>query len=250
MSNEVSTNVFGGQVNIKDMQTMASKAKESSQNNPRAGGAPDGSDYLNFSGKQGRYKIGQDEREVQADEMWLLDVTSFQEGHVCWKGGQPASARMANIYNEPPVAQPDPEELGPFNRDKGDGWFQAKAMVLKSLDNEQQGYFRINSTSGVSAMAELIGEFSDRAAQGLPCWPVVCLDKEQFEAQGFKNFKPVFDVQGWIKTEQIEALVEGADIEDLMDEAENSDATEQVEDKTEEAPKASSKPKGRRRARG
>lgn len=240
MGNEVGP-VFGGKVNIADMQSLAAKAKESSQNNPR-GGAPDGSDYLNFSGKQGRFKIGQDEREISNDELWVVDVTSFQEGWVCWKGGQSPSSRMANIYTDPPIAQPDPEELGPFNREKGDGWFQGKAMTLKSIENDQQGYFKINSVSGVSAMAELIGEFSDRAAAGLPSWPVIVLDKEQFEAQGFKNYKPVFAIQGWLSNDQMQQLAEGADIEDLLEE--EGEGTEQIE-----PPKTESKPKGRSRSR-
>lgn len=240
MGNEVAP-VFGGKVNIADMQAMAAKAKESANNNPR-GGAPDGSDYMNFSGKQGRYTIGQDKREIQPDERWIIDVTSFQEGWVCWKGGQSPSSRMANIYTDPPVQQPDEEELGPFNREKGDGWFQGKAMTLKSVDYDQQGYFKINSVSGVSAVAELIGEFASKAANGLPCWPVVCLDKESFEAQGFKNFKPVFLIQGWLTDEQVGRLAEGEDVDGLLDESEEGP-------KEVEPPKEETKPAGRRRNR-
>ena len=231
--------VFGGKVNVADMKNLAAKAQAAAQNNPR-GGAPDGSDYLNFSGKRGVYTIGMDKRKIESDEPWVVDITSFEEGWVCWKGGQPASSRMANIYNGVPIEQPDPEELGPFDRQKGDGWFQAKGMVLKSLDEDQQGYFKINSVSGVSAMAELIGQFSERASAGEPCWPVLTLDVEEFEAQGFKNFKPVFNVLGWLDTDQVQTLDEyEGDIEDLF---ESAGDTPKVEAKTAVAVRLANQP--------
>ncbi len=238
MSNDVAP-VFGGKVDIADMKSLAAKAQESAQNNPR-GGAPNGSDYMNFSGKRGIFTIGQDKRRIEDDEVWVVDVTSFEEGWVCWKGGQSPSSRMSNIYTGVPVDQPDPEELGPFDRAKGDGWYQGKAMVLKSCDENQQGYFKINSVSGVSAMAELIGKFSERAQAGLPCWPVITLGIEEFESQGFKNFKPVFDVLAWLDNDQLAALADGTDIQDLIDGDEEE--APKVEDKK-------SKPKGRARSR-
>jgi hypothetical protein len=149
---------------------------------------------------------------------------------------------MANIFNGVPVNPPSDDEFGPFDANKGDGWFQAKAMVLRSTEHDQQGYFKINSVSGVSAMAEFIGEFAERAAAGLPAWPVITLDVEEFESQGFKNFKPVFNIVGWLSNEQIGALAEGADVSDLLDGEE--------EDDTPEPPKeVKAAPRGRARAR-
>ena len=240
MANDVAT-VFGGSVNVTDMKALAAKAQESAQNNPRSG-APNGSEFLNFSGKRGVYKIGKDERIVQSDEYWVVDVTGFEEGFICWKGGKPASTRMANIYNGVPVVQPGSDELGPFNTEKGEGWFQAKAFVVKSCDNGQQGYLKINSVSGVSAMAELMGAFSERAAGGLPCWPVITLDVEEFEAQGFKNFKPVFEVATWLDNDQLAELGKGTPLDDVWPDA------EEPEPKPEPKPKAAVG--ARRRVRG
>lgn len=219
--------VFGGKVNVADVATLAKKAAESAQNNPR-GGAPNGSDYMNFSGKKGVYTIGQDNRKVTPDELWVIDVSSFEEGWICWKGGKPASTRLANIYNGVPVQAPAGDEGGPFDSNKGEGWFQAKAWVMKSLDNDQQGYFKLNSVSGVSAMSELMGDFSERAAAGEPSWPVVSLDTEEFEAQGFKNSKPVFDVQVWLTTDQLMEVANGASIDDYLDAGEPEPEPEPV----------------------
>jgi len=220
MANDNSVAVFGGKINVADVRSLAQKAAESAQNNPR-GGAPGGSDYMNFSGKRGTYSIGQDNRRVGDDELWVVDVSSFEEGWICWKGGKPVSTRLANIYTGVPVITPDMEELGPFDSKKGEGWFQAKAWVMKSLgDSQQQAYFKLNSVSGVSAMAELIGAFSERAAAGEASWPVIVLGVEEFEAQGFKNFKPVFDVQCWLETEELMAVASGdASIDDFLEEA-------------------------------
>ncbi len=233
---KVPATVFGGKVAVRDVQALASRAAAAAQNNPR-GGAPGGSDYMSFSGKQGVYTIGQDKRNIQPDELWLVDVTSFEEGFIGWKGGAPFSKRMANIYTGVPITAPDPEEGGPFNTQRGDGWFQAKAMVLKSLDNDQQGYLSINSVSGVSEMANLIGAFSERAAAGEACWPVVALTREQFEAQGFKNYKPIFQEVGWLTSEQMGALAEGTPIEELIE----------LEDEPEVAPPTPATTSRRRR---
>jgi len=242
MANDVAP-VFGiSKVNVEDMKSLAAKAKVAAQNNPR-GGAPDGSDYLNFSGKNGEFTIGADKRKIDDEERWVVDVTSFEEGWVCWKASKPASVRMANIYNGVAVSQPNFDELGPFNEQKGEGWYQAKAFVLKSLDEGQQGYFRVNSVSGVSAMAELIDAFSERAAAGLPCWPVICLAAERFEAQGFKNYKPVFEEVGWLTNSQLQELADGADIDELL--------AEEDAGPVDEAPpaKAAAKATGPRRRR-
>lgn len=216
MTTEVAKSVFGGKVNVANVAALAQRAAESAQNTPRAG-APDGSDYMNFSGKRGVYTIGKDNRVIPDDEIWVVNVTSFEEGWMCWKGGKPAATRLSNIYTGAPVGVPDSNELGPFDTNKGEGWFQAKAMVLRSCDEGQQGYFKINSVSGVSAVAEFIGQFAERAAAGEPCWPAITLGIEQFESQGFKNYKPVFEIVGWLDDAALARLADGESIADILD---------------------------------
>lgn len=222
MANEVAkTNPFGTALAMKDREDMAKRMAESSSTGAR-GGAPDGSDYMNFSGKRGMYTIGQDKRKVDNEELWLLNIMSFEDGYVCWKGGKPAATRMANIFGPGhPVAAPDPDEGGPFDVGRGEGWSQAKGWVSKSLDNDQQGYFKINSVSGVGEMADMVKEVAQRMAVGQPAWPVFSYDMEEFESQGYKNFKPIFKVYGWIGDEQVQELGENpdADIDDLIGKA-------------------------------
>jgi len=87
--------------------------------------------------------------------------------------------------------------------------------------------------------------FSERAAQGLPCWPVVCLEVEEFESQGYKNFKPVFNVQGWLANDQLQELADGADIDDLLEGGNAKIEDKSDDEEVEEKPA----PRSRRRAR-
>lgn len=237
MGNEVA-NPFGAGTNMANRQDMAKRAQESAQNSSRSG-APDGSDYMNFSGKRGAFTIGQDKRKVENDELWLLNVGSFEDGFVCWKGGKPASTRMYNIYTGVPIVQPSDDELGPFDTNRGEGWHQAKGWVAKSIDHDQQGYFKINSVSGVAEMADMVEECSRRMAVGQPCWPVFQYDMEEFEAQGYKNFKPLFKVYGWLDDENLALTAEDEfDIDELIansGEVEPDEAPAKVEKKASKA---------------
>lgn len=219
MGNEVAKASPFGQIQTVDTKSLAQKAAADAQNSPRQG-APGGADYMNYSGKRGICTIGQDKRTVQPDEMWVVNVASFESGWICWKGGKPISTRLSNIFTGVPVAQPAEDELGPFNHDRGEGWFQAKAVIMKSIDNDQQGYFKINSVSGVAELSNLQEEFAKRAQMGEAAWPVICIEHEEFEAQGYKNFKPKFVVQGWLSDDAMAELAnEDSDktIEDLIE---------------------------------
>lgn len=195
--------IFGGnKIGFKDKQTAAAALKGSAALDPR--GLPDGSEYLNFSGKRGVYTIGKDQEDVDPEEWWIVNVYGFQDGYVCWKAGRPAARRMASIYDTP-IPAPDPDEHGPFS-DSKDGWFQAKSMVLKSVDSGVQAQFSTNSKSGVSVFSGLIDLVADRMQNGHPEWPIVKLDKEKFTAQGNVNYKPKFHIVGWLGDAEVAEL--------------------------------------------
>lgn len=175
------------------------------------GMAPDGSEYLNFSGKRGVYEFGKDKADVSPEEVWVVNVESFVEGWTCWKGGSPAATRLASIYGSA-VPTPDFQEFAPFNERNGEGWFKTKGFVLKSCDHDdRQGYLKLTSKSGVGAIADLQQSIVDRMTAGQAFWPLVMLDKETFTAQGNKNWKPVFKIYGWLSTEALVAFSETPD---------------------------------------
>jgi hypothetical protein len=198
MTNDIVTSPFGKPVALTNAQAMATAVAASAQQGA-IGSAPDGSVYLNFTGKRGVYEFGREKEDLDASEIWLVNIASFEDGYVCWKGGKTAATRMANIYSGVSIPAPASDEMGPFNSAQGEGWFQAKSMVLRSVEaDDRQAYWKINSKSGVAVFADLLGQVAERLRAGMPAWPLIKLGKEKFEAQGQKNYKPVVTVYGWL----------------------------------------------------
>lgn len=213
-------NPFGnmGGVALRNPQAMASALAASAQTG-QVGMAPDGSVYMNFSGKRGVYELGKDKEDIQADELWLVNIASIQAGYVCWKGGQPQATRLASIYG-PPVSEPDFNEFGPFAQ--GDGWSPAKALITASVDRAgTQGYFKVSAKSAVGTISGLEEQVSQRMLASQPCWPLVFWRREKFQAKGNWNFKPTAEVYGWLNdagVAELAANVENPefDLDDLI----------------------------------
>lgn len=199
MNDVVKAPVFGGKVSLANLDALKKAVEESAARDPR-GGAADGASYMNFTGKRGVYEIGTAKRDVEKDEPFLVNVAGFEDGWICWKDGSPKAKRMYPLGQ--PVPEPNFEEFGPFPKD-GDGWYQAKSLVAKSLDYNEQVYWTINSVSGVSVMASLQKEITARMRAGEPYWPVITLGREPFTAKGYKNFKPIITIDGWLNDEQV-----------------------------------------------
>ena len=204
MANEVEKKqgVFGVKAGMVNTEVLKQALSNSASLDPR-GAAADGSVFMNFSGKRGAYEIGVEKRDTDTDELWLINSAEFEDGWICWKGGRVMASRMVSMGQPVPVV--DTNEHGPFTKD-GDGWYQAKSLIARSLDNGEQVYFKINSKSGVSVFAGLQKEISQRIMAGRPYWPVVSFGKEKFSAQGYANFKPVITVDGWLADAQVMSL--------------------------------------------
>lgn len=191
--------------------------------------------FMSFSGKRGIYKIGTDGREPEEDEPFLVAIPMFELGWMCWKGGKPVAKRMANI-SQPKIPDPDLSEFGPFDDKKGEGWAKARAITARSMKHDEQVYFSNNSKSGVAEMSDLQSAVLERMRSGQPCWPVVVFGKEEFEAQGFKNFKPTITAVQWLDTEKVNMLADPEiDPMDLLDD--NDDDPEPPKEDKAEAPR-------------
>ena len=214
MSTEIAEKAkgFGAGLVLADPEALAASLEEGASEGRNTTG-----DYLNFSGKVGKYTIGKDKRVVEDDEVWLVNIGSWEKGWMCWKGGQPKASRMAPTSGTP-VPTPDFDEFGPFDTANGEGWHAAKAFVLKSVDHDQQAYFKTNSISGISAFSDLQGLIAPRVRAGEPAWPLIMLYMDEFTAQGFKNFAPVFEVYGWLSSEMVDKLFadDEADLDELI----------------------------------
>lgn len=217
MGNDVAP-VFGGNVTMPKASELADALNTSGDRNPRSGASGDGK-YLNFSGKSGRFSVGagEDKDEYDIETLLLPNIAAFQNGWVCWKGGRPVDTRMASIM-DPPVVTPDMNEHGPFDSKNGEGWYQAKAMMLRDIDSEEQYYFKVNSVSGVDQIAKLEKAIADRAKRGEPAWPVFKFKIEDFKAHGHTNYKPVIVVEGWLDDVNVQVLFSDpdADLDELV----------------------------------
>jgi hypothetical protein len=196
--------IFGmTEVDIVNSEKLVAAMEDTADEGGRAGDVS----YMSFSGKRGSYSIGVDKRQPGEAEPFLVAITAFELGWIAWKGGNPVSKRMASI-SKPKVLQPDPDDQGPFDTGRGDGWHRARAITVRSMENGEQCYFSINSKSGVAVLSDLQRDVLDNMKAGQPCWPVITFGMEEFESQGYKNFKPVIDVIAWLDTEEVQQLAD------------------------------------------
>jgi hypothetical protein len=167
--------LFGdtGKVAMKSSKAMAAALKGASEE-ASISQLPDGGVYISFSGKMGTYSIGQDKEDANYDELWLMNVYSFEKGFICWKGGSPVAKRLGSIYGDP-ISTPDFQEHGPFNESRGEGWNAAVAGMFRSIDRGIQGYFSTNTKSAMGEWAKLQEEVARRIEEGEASWPLVQL---------------------------------------------------------------------------
>lgn len=207
MSNELSNLFSGAPVSLPDDKALYEAVKGSEDFGAREAG---NFSYMNFSGRTGRYSIGQEKRDLETDEPFLVAIPLFKTGYISWKGGKPQAERMAGL-REPVVPQPDPDDGGPYDRSRGEGWSPARSLVARSLMNGEQVKFTNNSKSGVAEFANLHKQVSSQLGLQEPPWPIVTFGCEQFEANGYKNFKPTITVVKWLSTEEIKEWKDGFD---------------------------------------
>ena len=212
MTNALTPKTPFGAITLRGNAGMAQALANDAMDGAR-GMAPEGSQYLNFSGKMGVYQFGTNKEDLDDDELWLVKVDSFVAGWECWKDGSKKATRMASVYGNSPVPEPDFSEFGPFKQ--GDGWRRAKGFVVRSLDaDDRQAYFSTSTKSAVGEVAALQQQIADSLIAGnADYWPVIKFKREKFLAQGSWNYKPVIEVEAWLTDEGQNALAEGADLD-------------------------------------
>jgi hypothetical protein len=182
-------------------------------------GGGDGLDYLSFSGKTGIYALGKNKDEVDPDQLYLVEPQTFSGGWVCWKASKPIDRVQWSVYkaDEQAVGINDLEYHGPYRENAGEGWQQLLGFACIGLDVvNSQVSFSSTSKSGRNAIGDLMQEIGARSAAGEPNMPLVTFDKTSFEAQGFKQYKPVLDVEAWVTRESAAAYMAGDLNEDQL----------------------------------
>ncbi len=198
MTNDLVKAPFGGVIDLADDRALLAQMQETADVGARMEGVMFGS----FSGKKGVYSLGTDKREPGEDEPFLVAIPLFRVGYTCWKGGKPVAQRMAGL-REPKVMEPTDDEFGPFDDRKGEGWHLTRSFGCRSLETGEELSFSNNSKSGVAGIAALQKSIMERIAEGKPAWPIIYFGREEFESQGFKNYKPTFEVTKWLDRSDI-----------------------------------------------
>lgn len=200
MSNDVTTtdtNPFGGQVDLLDETQLLRSLEETEDFGERES---TGVSYLSFSGKSGRYSLGVNKRTPGEDEAFLVAVPLFKTGYIAWKGGKPVAKRFAAL-GEPPVAEPAPDDCGPFTGSK-EGWSKARQLSARSIDNGEQIEFTNNSKTGVAEIAALHKSVVSRLREGEPAWPLIVFGVEGGIGE-HNNYKPTFTVVRWLSKDEV-----------------------------------------------
>ena len=239
----------GGKVAVSK-EARAAALMESAE----AGGSGGGDTiYLTFSGQGANYagwKIGRDKKKPDADAVYIVDPDSSTEGWTCWKGGSPVAKHEWSVFERKTMAvsQAQLEDHGPYA--DGDGWQFMMGISMFDVDEPGQKItFSTTSKSGRNALGDMTKEIAERIIADDPEVPVIQLTSEMFEAQGKKNGKPGFDIEGWVTPAEVFAFLEAGDDGDLEDllaggyEATSHAEEPEVEEEQEEAPA----PKRRRR---
>ena len=190
------TKYMAGMPQVK--QGDMARALSSSAGDRRSGG--DGLTYLTFSGKSGRYSLGQ--QGSVPDGQYLLDPFTFLTGFICWQANT-VTGRVEHSIYDPQEDHPrieDMEDNGPYLKE-GDGWFEQLGFACVDLDDLSKPIkFTTNSKSGRNSVADLMDEVALRTLEeDEPSnYPIITFDSTTFEAQGQRNFKPMFDVVAWV----------------------------------------------------
>ena len=264
MTNEVATQDNGGAV-----------ATQSANPFKRAAGqmnVPNGMPYLSYSGKTGKYTVGQDKKEVPYGTKYAVNMNEFRRGWICWIDGSVEEEIMIRVLDGDPPAEADLEdhsEEGDGEYDDQEGWSYQISVPFRDVETGEEVLFKISSKSGVNQLSALLNSYADLYERHLDEIMVIEIDSEEFEvekenAKGkkvkFQASKPILDIVEWMEEDELAKLLgmdsdaEDQDEDDLRDDDDDGDTDQdQDADEQEEAPrknrgtgKISDKKRGRR----
>ena len=163
--------------------------------------------YISFSGKTGRYSMGQNKEEPEG--YFIVEPKTFTAGWICWKGNRPIDRHEWSLFDKmSAVRESELQDHGPY-RDN-EGWAQSLGIGAVSADSGTQVKFSTNSKSGCNAVRDLINEVRTRLLSDEPSLPIIEFQSEQFTAQENTNQKPKLAVAAWASRESVGAFLEGS----------------------------------------
>ena len=154
----------------------------------------DGTNFLGFSGKSGRYSLGDDD---PAGRLALFDFTTLKHGYRCWVDGKPVDELVSS-------KSPKPKKPAGILDSDGDMCEYKDCYVIKGqmADGDREDFqFSIDSWGGRSAVETMLKACRAQAQSGAAyIFPIVELGEEKMGDE-WGNYKPVFSIVNWITPE-------------------------------------------------
>ena len=219
MTNDLMAFVSGNELPVLSDDALADAIEQAQQTTGEGNRDTTFTQYLSFSGKTGLYALGKDRDDIDPEALFLVEPMTFTDGWICWKSSKPVDRVEWNYLDQGrAVGEGELPDHGPNNAARGEGWSSLLGLGCVSLDKEMtQIKFSSNSISAKNSISDLHNEIKDRARRGEAQIPVIHFDKQQFEAQGAKNWKPKFVVEAWVTRESAGAYASGGlTLDDLV----------------------------------
>lgn len=261
MTNEVTTQNNGGALATPTANPFKRAAGQMN--------IPTGMPFLSYSGKTGKYTVGQDKKEVPYGTRYAVNMNEYKRGWICWIDGSVEEELMVRVLDGDPLAESeltDHSEEGDGVYDDQEGWNYQISVPLRDVETGEEALFKISSKSGVNQLSALLNSYADNYEMHMDEVMVVEIDSEEFEvekenAKGrkvkFQASKPILDIVEWMEEDELAKLLgmdsdaEDTNEDDLRDD--DDDDPDPDADEQEEAPrkqrgtgKISDKKRGRR----
>lgn len=164
------------------------------------------SEYLTFTGREGIYQIssggGSEPVPFPKDSKVLLNVFESRKGYTCWKDGKAIDREDFALLGPALPPESSLTDHGPYSTkpDSREGWKMYYTAFLKDVETGKQYQLSLNSPSATRAFGALIAEIVEQSAlHDLTTeTPVIVLGVESFKSNGYKNYKPSFQVADWL----------------------------------------------------
>ncbi len=178
--------------------------------------------YMSFNGREGKFFVsnGTDEPdEFAKGQKVLISLFDSKQGFACWKDGKPIDSVNRGLFEALPK-EADLEDHGPYSTDpqKREGWRQTYTVILKEPVSGRQYQLQLSSPSATRAFGAFMKEVVEQSSMHdfYAETPEVIMNITRFDAKGHKNYKPDFELTGWIANPTAAAAItdQSAEVEE------------------------------------
>ncbi|MFM7009104.1 MAG: hypothetical protein ACKO0Z_07180 [Betaproteobacteria bacterium] len=162
--------------------------------------------YLSYTGREGRFTVsmgaGKEPEPFETNGKRLqLNLFETTQGYVCWKDGKVVDTFESSIFEPlPPIDSMT--DHGPYVQtdEKRDGWKKQISFFLRDATSGEQYILKLSSPSATNSVGEFLGSLFEQTAMHdiTKETPVITLKSESFKSNGFRNYKPIFELVDWM----------------------------------------------------